>query len=72
MILTLISPAGERWSIKPAPDTGAEWAVWLLSLHVDKGAAKPLVMLRQSPTPPKGKSILARTKTGWQAILSNP
>lgn len=71
MILTLISPTGERWSLDPAPQT--EWATWLATLPVTDIAAKPLVMLREKRAlPPKGKSILAHTREGWQAILSNP
>lgn len=74
MILTLISPSGERWSINPAPETGTEWAEWIATLPVDQeSAAHPLVMLRNSKViPEKGKCLLAHTQTGWQAILANP
>lgn len=74
MILTLISPSGERWSLDPAPQNALELAAWLATLPVDqKPAALALVLLRDQRTlPPKGKSLLAHTRTGWQAILSNP
>lgn len=75
MILSLISPSGERWIIDPAPSPGRAWAEWLVTLDgLDHDAAsEPLmILLGQRIFPPKGKAVVAQTKRGWQAILSNP
>jgi len=70
VILTLISPAGERWSAALC-EFQAD-AIRELSIEQIRNAKAAITPLLNAPLPPKGKSLLSHKATGWQAILSNP
>jgi hypothetical protein len=78
MILTVISPTRERWSVDPAPATINELHDWIYQTFISRGdvlegevfAAAHPILLKEIP---KGKSLLNHRKdSGWQAIISNP
>jgi hypothetical protein len=73
MILTLISPSGERWSATLTDferiEVVRDFAATLTTLEL-KCAMAALEPLKEMPTPPK-KSLLSQYKD-WQAILNNP
>jgi hypothetical protein len=76
MILTVISPTGERWSVDPAPSgTLADAAAWVcLTLkEADRSEAISAIRPLIGKDAPSGKSLLNHRKdSGWQAILANP
>ena len=69
MILTFISPSGERWSFDVTSDAGQRAAAEWLADRPEAQAAWARLMDRQVP---KGKALLAHVASGWQCIASNP
>lgn len=78
MILTLISPSGERWAFKFAAVRPATVAL-VLGVWVGKTFPQEQEIVSSVIRPllhqkvPKGKALLNHQVTsGWQAMLANP
>ncbi len=69
MILTLISPQGERWSA--ALSEFRADAISALSNDQIKEAQAAINLLTACPIPPPDTAFSVIRKTGWTAMLTN-
>ncbi len=73
MILTIIDPSGERWSVDPVPQSTIGLQAW-----AERTFGQRAEQVRQALLPlrgrmvPKGKALLSHKSNGWQAIVRNP
>ncbi len=75
MILTIINPKGERWSVDPAPKDVKALAAWVTDTFPawTRRAVADVLLRTRGCMVPKGRAIVAQDgRTGWQAIVSNP